>query len=263
MVSLPKTKRTRAARISMAAINRSVSKSSLRRRRFCLASLLAFLIALPAVPALLLISASTAYADTPVSTPVSLHLSGWGWCLAYKDVGNVILNLEGSMIPRDNATEIADLCLTGTLSFDLSNRTDTFDLKLLGTKVRSLFFLKEVTGGVQPLIAEFEGSWLSDNTSLNPYVACEGRLAIPAPNHVAKPYVFALRTRDVDVPSREVGNYVSNIDFIIQRTTLCFDIVADRLADGGSQIKDLIGSVLTRAAVIAREVRKMGTPYLT
>ena len=224
-----------------------------------MSSLLAFLIALPAVLALLTVSTSTASADTPVS----LQLSGWGWCLAYKDVGNVTLNLQGNMIPRDNATEIADLWLTGTLSFDLPNRTDTFDLELRGTKVRSLFFLKQVTGGAQPVIAEFEGSWLSDNTLLNPYVACEGRLAIPAPNHVAKPYVFVLRTRDVAVPSREVGTYVSNMDFIIQRITLCFDIVADRLAEGGSQIKDLIGSVLTRAAVIAREVRKMGTPYLT
>jgi len=228
-----------------------------------MAPLVAFLIALPTVLALLMISASAASADTPVSTPVSLHLSGWGWCLAYKDVGNVTLNLEGNMIPRDNATEIADLWLTGTLSFDLPNRTDTFDLDLRGTKVRSLFFLKEVTGGVQPVIAEFEGSWVSDNASLNHYVACEGRLAIPAPNHVAKPYVFVLRTRDVKVPSREMGNYVSNVDFIIQRTTLCFDIVADRLADGGAQIKDLIGSVLTRAAVIVREARRMGTPYLT
>jgi len=258
MVSVPKTKRTRAARISMAAINCSVSKSSLRRR-FCLVSLLAFLIALPAVLALLTVSASTAAADTPIS----LQLSGWGWCLAYKDVGNVTLNLQGNMIPRDNATEIADLWLTGTLSFDLPNRTDTFDLELRGTKVRSLFFLKQVTGRVQPVIAEFEGSWISDNASLNDYVACEGRLAIPAPNHVAKPYVFVLRTRDVDVPSREMGSYVSNIEYIIQRTTLCFDIVADRLAEGGAQIKDLIGSVLTRAAVIVREARRMGTPYLT
>ena len=195
--------------------------------------------------------------------PISLRLTGWGWCLAYKDVANVTLDLDGSMIPRDTATTVSDLYLTGVLSFNLSNRTDTFNLELRGTKIRSLFFLRQVSGGVQPLIAEFEGSWISDNASLNDYVACEGRLAIPAPNHVAKPYVFVLRTRDVDVPSREMGNYASNIEFMIQRATLCFDIVADRLADGGAAIKDLIGSVLTRAAVIVREVRKLGTPYLT
>ena len=212
---------------------------------------------------IILISLLIPTRKTLADTPLSLNLSGWGWCLAYKDIGNVTMNLDGTMIPRADAPEIADLYLTGTLDFDLPGRTDSFDIELRGTKVRSLFFLKQVSGGTQPLIAEFEGSWLSDSSSGDYYVACEGRLAIPAPNHIAKPYIFVLRTSDVNVPPREQGNYVANIDFIIQRTTLCFDIVADKLAEGGSQIKELLGSVLTKAAVIVREVRGLGTPYLT
>jgi hypothetical protein len=194
-------------------------------------------------------------------SPASLSLSGWGWCVAYMDIGNVAAELNGTMIPRASAPEISDLYLTGTLSFNLPDRTDSFDLELRGTKVRSLFFLRQASGGDSPLIAEFEGTWLSDNGTN--YVACEGRLATPAPNYVAKPYIVVLRTADVTVPSRDPGNWVQNLEFVIGRSALAFDRIADRLAEYGDHIKDLLGSVLTEIAVMFREVRKLGTPYFT
>jgi hypothetical protein len=190
-------------------------------------------------------------------TQVSLALSGWGWCLAYRDVANVAMDLNGTMIPRADAPEIADLYLTGTLTFNLSSRTDTFDLELRGTKVRSLFFLRQVSGGAEPLMAEFEGTWLSTDN----YVACEGRLAIPAPNHVAKPYIFVLRTTDTSVSTAEPGGWVGDWDFIVQKSTLAFDEIADRITQSGEEVKQLLGDVLTQVAVIFREVRKLGTPY--
>ena len=185
-------------------------------------------------------------------------ISGWGWCLAYKEVGDVTLDLAGSMIPRANAPEVVDLHLVGTLNFSIPGRTDTFELELLGTRVRSLFFLKQVEGGADPLIAEFEGFWLAEND----YIACEGRLAITTPNHAAQPYAFVLRTGGVDVPSREPGGWVEDIEFIIQKGALALDRVGDRLAQGGAVIKDLLGTVLTAAAVIVREVRKLGEAYI-
>ena len=194
-------------------------------------------------------------------TPASLDLSGWGWCLAYRPIANVAANLAGTMTPRAGAPEISDLYLTGTLSFDLPDRTDSFELELRGTKVRSLFFLRQVSGGESPLMAEFEGTWLSDNGTN--YVACEGRIAVPVPNHVAKPYVFVLRTTDADVPIREPGNWVQNLEFSIGRVTLAFDRMADSIADYGDNIKQMAGDVLTEVAVMFREVRKLGTPYFT
>jgi len=80
-------------------------------------------------------------------TPVSLSLSGWGWCVAYRDIANVTMNLTGTMIPRASASDIADLCLTGNLQFNLSDSTDNYALELRGTKVRSLFFLRQASGG--------------------------------------------------------------------------------------------------------------------
>ena len=111
------------------------------------------------------------------------------------------------------------------------------------------------------MIAEFEGTWLSDNNAN--YVACEGRLAVPSPNHVAKPYVFVLRTPDVSVPSGNVGNYVSTLEAAIRKGTMAFDTFADRLSDYGAHFKQLVGDVLTEIAVLFREVRNLGTPYFT
>ena len=232
-------------------IERNALRSRQGLRIACLSVLIAFLLTIASV----VIPAATASANAPVS----LDLTGWGWCLAYKDVGNVTLDLDGIVIPRDDAPDIADIYLTGTLNLNLSDRTDSFDLEMRGTKVRSLFFLKQVSGGEQPLIAEFEGTWLADNATN--YVACEGRLAVPVPNHVAKPYVFVLRTADATVPSQVPGNWVQNLESIIGSGTLAFDRIADRLSEYGDNIKQLVGSVLTEIAVLFREVRRLGTPY--
>ena len=234
--------------------NRTGQRRCLRR-----SSLLMLIALLVSLLASVVIPTKTASADSPVS----VHLSGWGWSLASRYIANVVVNLNGSEIPRAQAPDVVDLYLTGTLQFNLPGRTDTFDLELRGTRVRSLFFLKQVTGGTKPMVAEFEGSWITDNSSTAYYVACEGRLAVPVPDHVANPYIFVLRTRDADVPSREPGGYVGNLDLIVQRATLCFDTVADTLAEKGSGLKRLLGDVLTQTAVIVREVRKLGTPYFT
>ena len=110
------------------------------------------------------------------------------------------------------------------------------------------------------MIAEFDGSWLEETN----YIACEGRIAVPVPNHVAKPYFVVLRTKDSEVPSRVAsGSWVSNIEFLIGQGTFAFDQVADRLSQSSTVVKNLLGTLLTQIAVIAREVRRQGTPYLT
>jgi hypothetical protein len=167
------------------------------------------------------------------------------------------MDLDGTMIPRDNATEVADLYLAGTLQFNLDETTDNFAVELRGTKVRSVFFLRQVSGGTDPVMAEFEGTWMETTN----YVACEGRLAIPAPNHVAKPYFLVVRTADTSVPSSTRGSWVEDWDFIIQKSTLAFDEVADRISQSSTDMKKLLGDVLTQLAVIFREIRSEVTPY--
>jgi len=241
-VSSPREQRMRAGSVRP-------TRRRMRSRRYLL---------LVSVCLLLVVFASMSTpSPAKADTPVALALSGWGWCLAYRDVANVTLNLNGTMIPRDSASEIADLYLTGTLQFNMPSSTDNFALELRGTKVRSLFFLRQVSGGAEPLMAEFEGTWLSTDN----YVACEGRLAIPAPNHVAKPYIFVLRTTDTSVSTGGTGGWVADWEFIVQKSTQAFDEIADRITASGEEVKQLLGDVLTNVAVIFREVRKLGTPY--
>jgi len=218
--------------------------------RRCFALLLVVLIVCAATP---LVAPARAVAD-----PATITLTGWGWCVAYREIGNVSLVLDGSTLPRESADNVEDLYLTGTLTFNIADRTDEFDLELRGTRVRSLFFLKQVSGGENPLIAEFEGTWLSETD----YVACEGRIAITAPNHAAKPYFFVLRTEDAELPSRLTGDWVANIDFMVGKLTSVFDTIADELSSGGSAIKVNLGDFLTNIAVLVREVRSLGVPYV-
>lgn len=202
-------------------------------------------------------------AEAQEDIPVSVTLSGWGWCVAYREIGDVVGDLTGFRMPRDNATDVEDIYLEGTLTFNTSDRSDSFDLELRGTKMRSLFFLRQVAvaenATTAEMIAEFEGTWLGETD----YVACEGRIAVPVPDHFAKPYLFVLRTRGTEVPDRERGGWTANWEFTIGKLTGAFDDIANRLSVGGSLIKEATGDLLMQAAVIARELRSLGVPYLT
>jgi len=194
--------------------------------------------------------------------PVSVTLSGWGWCVAYREIGNVVGDLTGYRIGRPNATEVEDIYLEGTLSFNISGTSDTFDLELRGTKARSLFFLRQVSPAkdnvTADMVAEFEGTWLDETD----YVACEGRILLTAPNHVGKPYLFVLRTADVELPSRESGGWVGNLESAIEKIVGAFDAMADGISSQASVIQAQLGDLLTKVAVLARELRGLGTPYL-
>ncbi len=196
-------------------------------------------------------------AQEPV--PLSITLSGWGWCVDYREIGSVVVNLTGSTAARENATEVEDIYLTGNFTFNLSDRTDNFSLELTGTKVRSLFFLKQVTAGATPLFAEFEGTWLDETD----YVACEGRLWTPDPGHVAKLYICVLRTPGVEIVERDGGGWAGNLEFAVQKLTGAFDAVADQLSSTDSVIRKGLGDLLTKAAVLASKVRAAGLPYFT
>ncbi|RLC93357.1 MAG: hypothetical protein DRI39_05925 [Chloroflexi bacterium] len=206
-----------------------------------------------------------AFVPVPVSgqedNRVSVSLAGWGWCLSYGEIADVTLDLEGKMVPRADAATVSDLHLTGTLWFSITGRDERFDLDLYGTKVRSLFFLKQVTGGPDPTIAAFEGAWLEETN----YVACEGRIAVRPDGEpgikVAKPYLFVLGTPGVEVPERQPGGWAESIDFIVQKGVQCLDVLGTRLWYGGDTIKDLLGKVLAQITVLYKEIRDRGAPY--
>ncbi len=221
-----------------------------------LSGILFLMILLLLVPSVMvLVTPDVAFAESEAS----LILSGWGWCPAYGTIANVTLTLQGVTQPRAGAPEIADLNLSGILKFEVPGKVDRFDLELRGTRTRSVFYLRQVTEGTKHTIVEIEGFWLAETD----YVACQGRLLVPLDSRLGKPYGFVLRTGGVEVPDREPGSFVENIDFIIQRGVLTFDIIGDRLAESGQAIRDLMGAVLTQLTVLAREVRRLGIPYIS
>jgi hypothetical protein len=141
----------------------------------------------------------------------------------------VVLDLNGSMMPRDNTTDVCDLYLTGTLLFNLPERTDNFTVELRGSRVRSFFFLKQVSGGANPIVAEIEGLWYEYEEPM--YVACEGRLGVPVDNGFAKAYVFVLRNRDLEGELLTPGG--TRFSWL-GRLTVLADEVADSLVDMGT-----------------------------
>ena len=178
--------------------------------------------------------------------PVSLTLSGWGWCInagcvTCMEYGNAVLQLDGSAITRDNVTNVSDLYLTGTLSFNLPDRTDNFTLELRGTRVRSAFFLKQVAGGSDPLIAEFEGVWF--DYAEPAYIACEGRLGLPLPDKVAKVYVFAFRNHTAENIAIPETSWLGKL-------TIIFDKTADNIVATGTQAQAAIGNTMARVAQV-------------
>ena len=60
---------------------------------------------------------------------------------------------------------------------------------------------------------------------------------------------------------QHTGQLGQDWDFIIQKSTLAFDEVADRISQSSTDMKKLLGDVLTQLAVIFREIRSEVTPY--
>jgi hypothetical protein len=56
---------------------------------------------------------------------------------------------------------------------------------------------------------------------------------------------------------------VADVDFLVGEATSAMDNVADRLATGGAVVKQNLADFLTQVAVVIREVRGLGIPYLT
>lgn len=191
------------------------------------------------------VGASSGYRVPLAPGPVSLSLSGWGWHVGREEVGNVTLSLDGSMIARDNVTNLNDLYLEGTLLFNLPDRTDSFSLQLRGTKLNSIFFLKQVTGEDNPLIAEFEGVWFDAGEPA--YVACEGRLAVPESGSVASGYVVILRNRDL-------GTMVIPGGSVLGRLTALADGVADRIVSLGTGFQKDVGDILGNMAELVLQL---------
>jgi hypothetical protein len=165
------------------------------------------------------------------------------------------MDLSGSVLPRSGTDNVVDIYLTGTFTFSLPCRTDTFEVDLRGTRVRSVFALRQSDGGASPIVVEIEGIWLEETD----YVACGGRLAVPVSDAAAQPYIFMLRTADREVPARDWGEtWVDNLEYLASRATMMYDNMAETFEAMGSSVKETVErsrlwSVAIRLSSLARD----------
>jgi hypothetical protein len=134
-------------------------------------------------------------------------------------------------------------------------------VELYGSRVRSLLYLRqEVTGES----STFTGTWISGNDTQS-YMMTSGLLALPNPQgqvfKTAKLYFVILRTPGVEVPTKQPGSFVDNLEVIISWSTKFMDKLVDSLVGTGAG--KILGDILAKLMALIAALRGMGTPYFS
>ena len=201
------------------------------------------------------VSAATSLPGDTLDPEVSLNLIGWGLCSTHAEIPIARLNLSGNMFPRVGVADTYDLRLIGQVELSFAEEVETFNVDLVGTNVRSLFFLKQKEiESEAPMVVEIEGLWLNPEEGREPYLFCQGRLAIPRPDRLTELHLFVVKSLGVEVPQRERGGYVKDIEFIISQGAKILDTAAKSIGVA-PEVREPWGSALRKLAVIGRAVR--------
>jgi len=185
-------------------------------------------------------------------------LTGWGWCTDYTEIANAEFVANGILVPRIDAPGSSDLHLVGRLTLTLSDATtETIDLDMYGSKVRSLFSSHQEEEGKS---ASFNGVWLTGDGG--DYLSAWVRITLPHGEvfKTAKFYLLKLRTPGVEIPDRQPDGFVADLEYAIAMFTKFIDGLIDKLMLNG--FADILGSVLTKMMVLLEAVRETGVPYI-
>jgi hypothetical protein len=200
----------------------------------------------------------TSYGDDMTFTTIAvLHLEGWGWCTDYNTVVPVTFDGYVTMLERTGAAGSYSMHTVGNLTLP-APYGETIPLDMYGSRVRSLFYLRqEVTG----LSVSFEGTWLSGNET---YVAMAGVISLPNPSgtslKTAKICSVFLRTPGGQVPLTEPGTFVDDLESMLSRFVKFIDSIVSALI--GTGFSGILSSVLAKLAVLAANIRGLGIPYV-
>jgi len=204
---------------------------------------------------------ATAYGDDMVLTTATvLVLQGWAWCSSCNDV--VAASFQGytTMVERSNAANsysmhaIGNLTLTGSCN-------ETIELDMYGSRVRSLFYLRqEVTGKSVGL----EGTWIPNNIGNETYVGMTGQVFLPNPQgealKTARICFVVLRTPDVEVPITDTGTFSEDLDSMLTRFVKFVDKTLDNLI--GTGFSGILSNILAKIATMLVHIRALGLPYM-
>ena len=186
------------------------------------------------------------------------RLTGWGWCTDYTEIANAEFVANGILVPRADAPGSSDLHLVGNLTLTLSDATtETIDLDMYGSKVRSLFYGHQKVEGKS---ASLNGVWLTWDGGQ--YLSAWGRITLPQGEvfKTAKFYLLQLRTPGVEIPDREPDGFVADLEYMITVFAKFIDGLIDKLMV--NDFADILGRVLAKTMVLLAAVRETGVPYI-
>jgi len=199
--------------------------------------------------------------DQTFTTAEHLSLSGWGWCTNYEQI--VPATLEGyvTVIERAHAPQSFSVRAVGNITLQLpDNSEETILFDMYGSKVRSLFYLRqEVTGES----GTFTGTWIRQDDNTPFYMVTTGLIAIPNPEgssfKTARLCFVLLRTPDVVVPLGEPDGFVADLDYIIGWCTALTDRFISAFV--GTGVGKILSEILAKLMVIIAGVRELGITY--
>lgn len=185
------------------------------------------------------------------------RLEGLGWCPDYPGIGDATLIGSMDAEPRPDDPNVIDLHFEATFTFTVDTTTDTFDLELFGTRVRSIFSLGQRTESVS---ASFRGLWLAWDHQH--YIVCVGGITTHPGETLTtvKPYLLLMRTTGEVKPPESPDSYVESLEYIINRFAQGVNGLINALS--ADSVKDVIGGVLSRIVAIFVEVRNLLEPYI-
>jgi len=198
--------------------------------------------------------------DMIFTTAESLALQGWGWCSNHNDVVPVTFEGYTTKVERTNAPNSYSMRVLGNLTLS-SPYNETIALDMYGSKVRSLFYLRQETTGES---VSFAGSWLDNASGNESYIVMQGTVALPNPEgealKTARICFALLRTPDAEVSITDPGSFVEDLDSMLSRFVKFVDWTLDSLS--GTGFGAILSSILAKIAVILAHIRALGIPYL-
>lgn len=186
------------------------------------------------------------------------RLTGWSWCTDQTEIANAELVVNVTLVPRADTPEVSDLHLAGNLILTLSDATtETIDVSIYGSKIRSLFYLRQEVEGKS---VSFKGIWLTWDDGQ--YLSTLGRITFPEGEvfKTAKVYLLQLRTPGGEIPDREPDGFVNDLEYTITMFAKFIDGLIDKLML--TDFVDILGSVLAKIMVLVAGARELGVPYI-
>jgi len=195
------------------------------------------------------------------TTRGGVHLKGWVWCSNFGSIADATFDGSVTMVDRGLEAPSSSLHVVGDLVIERASGPVTVELDMYGSRVRSLFYLRQETTGRS---VSLTGSWI-DADGGGQYVLTSGVMGLPNPDgeelNTGKLCFVMLRTPDVEVPLSGEGDFVADMESIVTRFTRLIDRLWDSLI--GTGFREFLSGVLSQMAVMMAALRDaLGGSYV-